>query len=171
MVRIICDLCSKKFLRKPSQIKRSKNRFCSTECQYNAKKKGQYIGCFICKKRAYKQQKDLLKSQSKKYFCGRVCSNKWHGSEFVGEKHPNWIDGRFVYKNILLKTRIKTECFLCGNRDTEVLVAHHIDQNRKNNSPKNLIWLCHNCHHLVHNYRETSIKFLSKLKSYAEKKV
>lgn len=171
MANISCDLCSKKFLRKSSQIKRSKNCFCSTECQYKARKKGRYVGCSICKKRVYKQQKDLLKSQSKKYFCSRTCSNKWHGLEFVGEKHHNWIDGRFAYKNILLKTRIKAECFLCGNKNAQVLVAHHIDQNRKNNSQKNLIWLCRNCHHLVHKYSDVSLRFLSKIRAHAEKKV
>ncbi len=171
MVDITCDFCSKKFLRKPSQIKRCKNCFCSTECQYKARRKGRYVNCFICKKQVYKQQKDLLQSQSKKYFCSRSCSNKWHGSEFVGEKHPNWIDGRFVYKNILLKTKIARICFLCDNKNTQVLVAHHIDQNRKNNNFKNLIWLCRNCHHLVHNYNDVSIIFSDKLKSYVGKKV
>jgi len=171
MANIICGLCSKTFPRKPSQIKRCKKSFCSRECKYKARKKGQYVDCFICKKRIYKQQKDLLESQSKKYFCSRSCSNKWHGSEFIGAKHPNWIDGRFVYKNILLKTKIANECFFCSNKNTQVLVAHHIDQNRKNNKPKNLIWLCRNCHHLVHNYKDVSLKFLDKLKSHAGKKV
>jgi predicted HNH restriction endonuclease len=32
-----------------------------------------------------------------------------------------------------------------------VLAVRHIDQNHKNNNVENLAWLCHNCHHLVHN--------------------
>jgi len=170
-VNIICDFCSKKFFRKPSQIKKYRNSFCSTECQYKARRKGKHVNCFVCKKQVYKQQKDLLQSQSKKYFCSISCSNKWHGVEFSGEKHPNWIDGRFVYKKILLKTKITRNCFLCRNKNMQVLVAHHIDQNRKNNNPKNLIWLCRNCHHLVHNYNEVSLRFLGKLDLYAEKKM
>jgi predicted HNH restriction endonuclease len=27
-----------------------------------------------------------------------------------------------------------------------------VDKNRKNNKIKNLIWLCRNCHFLIHNY-------------------
>ena len=169
MVSTICSPCSKKFVKKPSQIKRCRKSFCSTKCQYKAKRRGKLIECFICKKQVYKQQKDLLRSQSKKYFCSRSCSNQWHGSEFVGKKHPNWIHGSFAYKNILLREKIKRVCFLCNNKDIQVLVAHHIDQNRKNNNAKNLIWLCRNCHHLVHNYKDTSLKFWTKLN--AEQKV
>ncbi len=171
MVNISCDFCSKKFFRKPSQIKKYKNCFCSTDCQYEARKNGAYINCFICKKQTYKKQRDLLQSQSKKYFCGYSCSNKWHGSKFAGDKHPNWINGRFSYKKILLRTRVKKICFLCNTRNIQVLVAHHIDQNRENNDSKNLIWLCRNCHHLVHNYRDTYLTFGNKLKLYVGKKV
>ena len=31
---------------------------------------------------------------------------------------------------------------------------------RKNNSVSNLIWLCHNCHHLVHHYKNETKNFM-----------
>jgi 5-methylcytosine-specific restriction endonuclease McrA len=45
-------------------------------------------------------------------------------------------------------------CKRCGTEDKRVLEAHHIDSNRKNNTIQNLVWLCRNCHHLVHNHKE-----------------
>ena len=166
-----CDFCSKEFYKKPSQIKRSIKNFCSAKCQHRARRSGVWVKCFICKKLTYKQRKDLRNSWSNKFFCSRQCSNKWHGHEFTGDKHPNWIYGRFVYKNILLKTGMKRRCFLCGNVNKQVLVTHHIDKNRNNNKPRNLLWLCYNCHHLVHNYKEESLRLTKKLKSHASKKV
>ncbi len=171
MANITCSLCSKKFYRKPSQIKRCKNSFCSTKCQHETRKNGQWIKCFVCKKSVYKQARYLLRSKNDKYFCGWVCSNKWHGLEFAGEKHPNWITGEFAYRNILLKTKTNKICFFCGNKDAKVIIVHHIDKNRKNNNLKNLTWLCRNCHHLVHNYEDVSIKFTKKLGSNAKKEM
>jgi len=34
------------------------------------------------------------------------------------------------------------------------LIVHHIDKNRNNNGIENLIWLCQNCHYLVHHYTD-----------------
>ncbi|MHA1267983.1 MAG: HNH endonuclease [Candidatus Helarchaeota archaeon] len=39
---------------------------------------------------------------------------------------------------------------MCGIVDDRVLAVHHIDSNRRNNSPGNLTWLRRNCHYLVH---------------------
>jgi hypothetical protein len=48
--------------------------------------------------------------------------------------------------------RLKTPrvCKLCGIKDLRILAAHHIDRNTENNKVDNLIWLCHNCHYLIH---------------------
>lgn len=41
-------------------------------------------------------------------------------------------------------------CFRCRVSDIRVLAVHHADENRTNNGVENLIWLCHNCHYLIH---------------------
>jgi predicted HNH restriction endonuclease len=46
-----------------------------------------------------------------------------------------------------------------------MLVVHHIDENRNNNNHENLIWLCYNCHHLVHNYPDEKAKLNQTLKN------
>ena len=42
-------------------------------------------------------------------------------------------------------------CSICGTRGIAILSEHHIDGHRSNNSYDNLIVLCHNCHHSLHN--------------------
>jgi 5-methylcytosine-specific restriction endonuclease McrA len=70
----------------------------------------------------------------------------------IGVNHPNWNGGEFAGRGILERSKIKIICVHCGISDKRVLMVHHKDSNRKNNEIKNLVWLCQNCHHLVHDY-------------------
>jgi hypothetical protein len=47
-------------------------------------------------------------------------------------------------------------CAICGARGIDNLSEHHIDSNRSNNEYDNLIVLCHNCHHKIHNNKGLS---------------
>ena len=47
-------------------------------------------------------------------------------------------------------------CNICG-ATTENLEIHHIDQNRDNNKPSNLITLCESCHQRIHSHNLLSI--------------
>ena len=42
----------------------------------------------------------------------------------------------------------KNKCYFCQKE--EKLIVHHIDFNRSNNNPENLIVLCSNCHRRLH---------------------
>lgn len=68
----------------------------------------------------------------------------------VGDKHGLWKDSPTNYRSKLLKSNRVLQCAFCGFDDIRALVVHHIDEDRKNNVLKNLVWLCHNCHYLVH---------------------
>jgi len=171
MDELSCDFCSKLFLKKRSQIARSKKHFCSARCQQEARKNGKMVSCFVCGRQSYKKKKDLLRSKSKKYFCSQQCSNTWLGSQQLKNKHPNWINGEFAYKEILARENPKKQCLLCGYKNKQVIIVHHIDQNRKNNRVENLTWLCRNCHHLVHNYSEPYKQLAQKVRMYGKKKV
>ena len=70
------------------------------------------------------------------------------------EKHPNWQGGITNEEygqdwTIELKKQIrkrdKWTCQIC-NCKNKILDVHHIDYNKKNNKPENLITLCHSCH-------------------------
>ena len=72
----------------------------------------------------------------------------------VGENHPNWTGGESAGRGILERSNQKVVCSNCGIFDKRVLTVHHKDSNRINNKIANLVWLCQNCHHLVHYYKE-----------------
>ena len=160
---VVCGFCSKEFLKKPSQIVRCERSFCSSFCMHKASKSGKYVKCFVCGKESYKQKRFLLRSKSKKFFCGRTCALSLLNSNNFGERSSNWKFGRYSYRNVMKRKNDRNVCRLCGKNDKRILAVHHIDKNRSNNNSKNLAWLCHNCHFLVHHYSEARGRFLSKL--------
>lgn len=76
--------------------------------------------------------------------------------KLVGEKHPMWKGGisRMSYSEHWTKTlkrsireRDNYMCRLCGNPQTDIAHdVHHIDYDKKNSDPKNLVTLCKSCH-------------------------
>lgn len=147
-----CRICKKVFQTKPFFVKNGGGKYCSAVCHYKGLKTGKLVNCDICGKETYKTIKALRLSKSKKWFCSKSCQTKWRNSEFVGEKHANYITGRASYRSVLPRNKIPQICRLCRTQDARVLAVHHLDENRLNNELKNLVWLCHNCHHLVHHY-------------------
>jgi hypothetical protein len=152
MPTVSCGVCSREFYAKPSWLSKGNGKYCSRACSYSGRKNGKVITCDVCGKQIYKQQKAILSSKSKKLFCSKKCSLKWHNSEFIESNHANWKFGTFAYKRILQRAGIKEKCILCSKIDLRILVVHHLDKNRKNNKVNNLVWACRNCHHLIHNY-------------------
>jgi hypothetical protein len=158
-----CRVCPNTFYVKPSHLKMGYGKYCSTKCWYSARKTGKIINCHICGKEAYKGLKALRQSKSKKYFCGKSCQTKWRNAEFVGSKHANFVNGNSSYKSILGRHKIPKICVLCSVTDSRILAVHHIDENHQNNDLKNLAWLCHNCHFLVHHDKVEKVKFLTEV--------
>lgn len=148
-----CRICRAQFYAKPFWIKRGYGKYCSSECMHKGRKTGRNVQCFICQKTTYKTQKALNHSKSKKYFCSKSCQAVWRNSVvFIGKNHPNWKSGKYTYRGIMLRSRTPQICKLCKTEDKRVLAVHHLDENHQNNRLKNLVWLCHNCHVLVHHY-------------------
>jgi hypothetical protein len=154
-----CKNCKKVFKTKPFFVKLGQGKYCSSACHHQGMKNGKIVKCFICKKDVYKTLKALRTSKSKKYFCTKKCQTIWRNSIYIGSKHANFTTGRSSYKSVLSRNKVPKICKLCGTKDVRILAVHHIDQNRENNKLKNLMWLCHNCHHLVHRYPDERNKF------------
>jgi len=154
MPRIPCKLCGLEFYSKPSWIKKGDGKYCSMKCSSQARRTGKTIKCFLCKRSTYKKKIDFQRSDSGKLFCSKRCSLKWKNTTFIGPKHNNWKHGgnSDSYRNILKRSGRPRKCQICNNEDLRVLDVHHRDGNRRNNSLKNLTWLCCNCHFLVHHY-------------------
>ena len=114
----------------------------------------------MCGKKSYKSKVNLGRSKSGKFFCSKSCQTKWRNQEFVGPKHANWTGGKYSYRSVLTRNKVLKVCFLCKTKDVRVMAVHHKDRNRKNNKVENLVWLCHNCHHLVHYYKDEQDKIM-----------
>lgn len=83
-----------------------------------------------------------------------------------GEKAYQWLGGKSFEAYGLefnedlrevIRNRDRRECKLCEKTElenTEKLSIHHIDYNKKNNNPNNLITLCRNCHTKTNHKRE-----------------
>ena len=154
----ICLICSKEFSVKPSQVKLGWGKYCSKDCQYKGQIKGVIVKCYICSKQFRKPLAKMKHSMSGKFFCSKRCQAIWRNKFFSGDKSVNWKGGIQVYREILIRSEKEKVCILCGIRNLEILSAHHIDHNRKNNHLSNLTWLCMNCHHLVHHHNDLDSK-------------
>lgn len=80
-------------------------------------------------------------------------NNFWYGK--TGDLSPFWAGGKSFEEygikfNRTLKKQIKNRDFhICQTpncMNIENLCVHHIDYNKKNNNPENLITLCSSCH-------------------------
>lgn len=161
MPYISCTICNNNFYAKPSHIEKGWGKYCSKQCQFTGQRTGTIFKCYICSKPTYKMVKDQIKSKSGKFFCSKSCQTVWRNSYvYRGEKHGNWNGGTASYRKIMLDSKTPLACKKCGSTDSRTLAVHHKDKNRKNNSISNLMWLCHNCHYLVHHYKDEATGFL-----------
>lgn len=166
MPDVRCKICRTVFYAKPSWLRDGFGKYCSNQCKREGQKTGKIVECFICNKKTYKSGKSLKGSKSGKYFCSKSCQTIWRNSiVHIGPNHPNWRGGTSSesYRNILKRSKRKPICTLCRLTDKRLLAAHHIDENHTNHSVKNLAWLCHNCHFLVHHYKDQKIKLMETL--------
>jgi 5-methylcytosine-specific restriction endonuclease McrA len=86
----------------------------------------------------------------------------------TGEKHHNWLGGKSFepysldftkrFKK-LIRNRDNNKCFICEKFGDNV---HHIDYNKNNCSPDNLITLCYSCHAKTNINRNKWIEFFKK---------
>jgi 5-methylcytosine-specific restriction endonuclease McrA len=90
-----------------------------------------------------------------------------------GQKNYQWIEDRSIllypkefdrqFKDLIRK-RDNYKCFLCNKKQEEqksFLNVHHIDYDKKNLNPKNLISLCRSCHSKTNTNRKWWIEFFN----------
>jgi len=150
-----CKTCKKDFFAKPSHISYGWGKYCSRKCSALARTTGKFVYCEICGKKIWRRPRQLKISKSKKYFCSKSHQTLWRNRIFSGEKHHNWKGGHHVkYKKLLIRNGVEQKCKICGFTDKRVLAVHHRDIDHSNNELSNLIFLCYNCHHLVHHHNK-----------------
>ena len=160
MPRIRCIKCGDMFYAKPSHIKMGWAKFCSRKCHYESMGKKKKFSCEICGKEIFRSDSKISHSKSQKFFCSKSCQTKWRNRFFSGLKHKLWKGGRNTYQRVMLQSGKPKICQMCAEKDVRVMAIHHIDENKLNNNSENLVWLCHNCHYLVHHDKVEKRKFL-----------
>ena len=161
-------MCGKLFWTKPCYIRYGWSKYCSIECRNRSQLKGHMFKCYTCGADVYKSPAKELHSQSHNFFCSKFCQTQWRNKYFSREKHSNWKGGTATYRDILKTSKREEKCMICKISNKAVLVAHHIDHNRKNNDISNLTWLCMNCHFLVHHNQNLDNK-IKKHQSISQK--
>ncbi|MBP9686371.1 MAG: HNH endonuclease [Candidatus Doudnabacteria bacterium] len=150
MPQVECKVCKKSFHIKPFHYDKGWGKYCSKECQNKSQMTGKHVLCAVCSREIWKMQKEIRHSKSQNFFCNKSCQTKWRNTIYVGERHPSWINGINTYRKIMERHNISPICTHCKISNARVLIVHHIDHNRSNNNISNLMWLCRNCHYLIH---------------------
>ena len=130
---------------------------CKREREHHAK--GYCLSCYV--KVCWKRKVIICKrcNKQKRHYGKGYCQNCYNILFYYDRiKQSNYRRSH----NIDLQTyrKITNECVICGFNVTVDL--HHIDQNHKNSSEKNLIGLCPNHHRMmhIHNHRESLTNLL-----------
>lgn len=105
-----------------------------------------------------KEFKVIPALKDKRVNCSKKCKGEYMSKLLSGKNNPLWQDGKSfepygIEFNKELKGKIRKRdncvCQECGRTQKELkrlLNVHHIDYNKQNNSPLNLISLCLKCH-------------------------
>lgn len=145
-----CQACGTPTYRTPAT--RRSLVFCSQDCRrLRAEKACEYCGTTF----------RMVPSQvAKRAHCSRECQRAVMSLRWMGEKNPLWHDGSSLLPYApgftpALKRRIRKRdgnlCQICGAHAEETrLDVHHIDRDKANHAPNNLVTLCSSCHLGVH---------------------
>lgn len=126
-----CPTCSKEF--RVNRFSKRKD-YCSKSCIQ--REPCQFCGKIIIGRNKYQS--------GERHYCSRKCASIVNRTL---KSHKNyWVLGYAA----CLKRHGTIKCERCNFTDGNALIIHHLDHNRENLSPENLIVLCANCHHLEH---------------------
>lgn len=179
----VCKNCGKEFEIEVWRLKdKRRGQFCSIKCnnqfhsgknhwafgkkrpEISGKNNNRWIGgrpnCIDCGKKL--SIYDAIRCQ--------LCNLKFHS----GKNHYNWQGGKSFEPYGLrfdrelkeqIRKRDEFKCQECGYTQKQLgykLTVHHIDYNKQNNNPNNLISLCRNCHCQTNFSREDWLKYFDK---------
>ena len=180
-VEVECASCGAKKLLKRSKAERSSRHFCNIVCRdafVNGDKsrcwkggKTETVKCAFCGKerQSYKcQTGDAVNN-----FCNTQCQGKWRSIHKCGEDSYVWQGGLSfepypITWSFSLRESIRDRdgriCQVCGKSGNgKRLAVHHIDYDKENCKPENLITLCTSCHTKTNSNREQWTSFFQDL--------
>jgi len=177
-----CAACGKEFELTNAAIRHGEGRCCSRKCHgiwrsqaLIGEKAGNWKGgptlgtCLQCGKEIQVRAHRLKDNRDK--FCSRECLHTWMGLNHRGENHHAWKGGRRPYpleweygiKKVIRK-RDGFKCIVCQKPEKKRgHDVHHIDYDKANLYPTNLITLCRSCHMKTNTNREYWKTYLAEL--------
>ncbi len=147
-IRVVCDTCDSIVFKWKSLI--GEKNFCSKDCSNEYKK------TLVGSRSPKWKGGSFCECGKEKVHNAKSCKSCWYSTIF-GESNPNWNGGSSfepypVAFNIKLKELIRERdnrtCQGCGIKEEDSkrrLDVHHIDHNKDNLSPNNLISTCRSC--------------------------
>lgn len=160
---VYCRTCRKKMIVTKSLLKRGRSKYCSRKCYYKSLA-GKPLSCSFRKNRIV-WNKGI--KTGIKFWLGKK------RPDISMEKHFNWKGGKSFEKYSLkwtkdLKKMIRERdgylCVMCGKKQKKrECCVHHIDYNKLNCNPDNLITLCISCHIKTNYNRLKWVKYFNRL--------
>jgi len=163
-MKVICECCGIEFDKPLAEVKRTKHNFCSIDC-FKEKRRQQrpVVVCDYCGKEFNKKPGDITEHN----YCCRDCQLKDIGrlnlgsvrseetkvkisESHIGDKNPAYRDGRSYYKLRGKKVHIQIAEEMLGRPLLPDEVVHHIDLDRHNNDPSNLMVMTRSEHARLH---------------------
>ena len=128
-LELSCIVCGTKFLRKPSEVLRGRNKYCSKKCSIhtalrNRNQTGEKNPNWKGGIRTWKPTTEYLKDKQRVY-----------REKFPDKKYCHSLISDYIRNGWLTKK----PCEKCGKEKTE---AHHEDYSK----PLDINWLCKSCH-------------------------
>ena len=182
---LVCSWCGKEFKEYPS----NKRKFCQRECYdewQRIHKAGENASgwkggikkynCDVCGSIFEGYESEERRGRNK--VCSFSCSGKRRSEMCSMENHSNWKGGISFEQypkewtddlKESIRKRDNHICEMCGTHQDELnngrvkkLDVHHIDYNKDNLNPKNLISLCRKCHLKTNYNRDYWLNYFNK---------
>lgn len=122
-----------------------KQKYCSPKCSSKAQCNKIKLNCNFCEKEFEISPSKLKKSKSGLHFCSRECKDLAQSIDYSILKIKHYDNGSACYRTKAFRHK-DNECEDCGESQKFMLIVHHINGDRTNNSLDNLEILCRNCH-------------------------
>lgn len=150
-VRFVCDYCGKEYLKRVYK-KKYKHNYCSLQCAKVGQRDRVELECSYCGKKFERTKGKLRLAKHDVYFCSRSCKD--YAQRLDGgcpEIHPpHYGNGGKKSAHVKEYKADHVVCEGCGDKRKFLLVTHHKDCDRSNNSVENLEVVCWNCHAIRH---------------------